>query len=524
MAYKKVPHEVKVNALKEAIQLKGTEIIVQKYGISRHTIKNDFDKVIGQIDTIIQNKKPGRKVKAKKVIKISERKPKRIEKSKEDLTCPECGSKNISKNGTYPVVNWLLRMIVLLLPFVKTNIERVIQKYICADCMTSVAGKQRMENNYIKQAMKLQIAKLICILRFKEGLSVRAISYIIKTIFGANGSIGYIVDLCDKVAQKGKEKLVEINNCSQCNAKTMIFDETFPTSKTSGTTNLGIVMDENGLIRGVQTILEKKRDIKKLFKSVLSAKYNPDYFLSDYDSEYPVIIQEVKKGIVIMKDFVHGTRQIYRDMKTAINKVTVGGISSLTKQKQKAITDMKKRLLTKQVNRILYRLRKGFKSRYASVGTIYLEGALEELKELSTKFPSLGDFYKKTSKFINKYIDIWAVQMEASVKEGIPTTSNILESMNSIFKAFMKKAKCYESSNSLDCFFSTVALMQNFDIKTRGKNAGTSAIMRAGIDLDEFGAKDFFEAVNLRGIVLGEGAIDSIDCINVDIENKELVA
>jgi len=67
---------------------------------------------------------------------------------------------------------------------------------------------------------------------------------------------------------------------------------------------------------------------------------------------------------------------------------------------------MKKSMLAKQVTRILYRLRKGFKSRYASVGTIYLERALEDLRELSIKFPSMCDFYKKTEKFINKYIDI----------------------------------------------------------------------------------------------------------------------
>jgi len=248
-------------------------------------------------------------------------------------------------------------------------------------------------------------------------------------------------------------------------------------------------------------------------------KYNPKYFLSDYDNEYPIIIQEIRRDIAIMKDFVHAVRQIYRDMKTAINKVVVSGISDWTKEKQKVITDMKKSLLTKHVNRILYRLRKGFKSRHASVGTIYLEGALEDLKELSIKFPSMGNFYKKTNKFINKYIDVWSMQMEISAKEGIPTTSNILESMNSIFKAFIKKAKCYESPESLEGFFSTVALLQNFDIKTRGKNAGTSAMIRANIDLNEFGAKDFFEAVNLIRIVLGDITDESIDGVNLDFEN-----
>jgi len=259
MAYKKVPLEVKVNALREAIELKDIDKIADKYGISRHTIKNDYNKLVGQIDTIIRDKKAGPKVKGNRIINIFSKKPTKIEPPKEVLTCQECGSKNISRNGTYPVDNWLLKIIALLLPFLTINTKKVVQKYICNDCMASVAGKQRIENNYLRQAIKLQIAKLICILRFKEGLSVRAISYIIKSIFGVNGSIGYITELSNKVSKNGKEKLEEINKCNQSDAKTMIFDETFPKAKTSGTTNLGIIMDENGLIRGVQAIVKKNR-------------------------------------------------------------------------------------------------------------------------------------------------------------------------------------------------------------------------------------------------------------------------
>jgi len=264
MAYKKVPLEVKVNALKEAIELKDIEKIAEKYGISRHTIKNDYNKLLGQIDTIIRDKRAGPKVKGNKIINIFDKKTKRFESLKEDLMCQECGSKNISRNGTYAVDNWLLKIIALLLPFLTINTKIVLQKYICNDCMASVAGKQRIKNNYLRQAIKLQIAKLICILRFKEGLSVRAISYIIKAIFGVNGSIGYVTELCNKVSKNGKEKLEEINKCNQSNAKTMIFDETFPKAKTSGTTKLGIIMDENGLIRGVQAIIKKTR-YKKAF-------------------------------------------------------------------------------------------------------------------------------------------------------------------------------------------------------------------------------------------------------------------
>lgn len=235
--------------------------------------------------------------------------------------------------------------------------------------------------------------------------------------------------------------------------------------------------------------------------------------MSDYDTTYPVIIQEIISAIIIMKDFVHAIRQICRDFRTALNKVKVKGIDNLKKEKQKEIIKLKKRLLAKQVNKVLYKMRKGFKTKYAAVGAIYLEGTLLELKELADKFPSLCDFYKKVEKFINKYIDIWVMQMEKGAKEGIPTSSNIVESKNSIFKSFSKKAKCYEDVESMECFFSAVAILQNFDVKTRGKNKETSAIMRAGINLEEFGARDFFEAVGLYEIVLrspdiAEGASD----------------
>jgi hypothetical protein len=42
--------------------------------------------------------------------------------------------------------------------------------------------------------------------------------------------------------------------------------------------------------------------------------------------------------------------------------------------------------------------------------------------------------------------------------------------------------------------------MENYDIKTRGIHAGTSAMERAGIDLEEFGGRDFYEAVELDKI------------------------
>ena len=46
-------------------------------------------------------------------------------------------------------------------------------------------------------------------------------------------------------------------------------------------------------------------------------------------------------------------------------------------------------------------------------------------------------------------------------------------------------------------FFAGVALMENFDVKTRGAHRGTNAMQRAGINLDVLKATDFFSAVGL---------------------------
>ena len=419
MAFKKVPHDVKVAALKEALILNDIKNIATKYGISEETINNSFEKVINSIDEVIQNKKPGRKKKAIKANVVSFDNTK-IEKAKQvsTLKCLNCGSRNIVKNGIDSGINWLLKIVALLLPFLQINTETAIQKYICTDCNTPVDGKDRQINRYIRQTIRLQIAKLICILRYKEGLSIRAISFIVKSIYGVGGSTGNIVALCKKVNIKAKDKLPQLNECNQNQAKMMIMDETFPKTQTSGTTNLGVIVDEHGLIRNVKAIVKKKCDLKKLVESVVTSKYNSIYFLSDYDNLYPVVVKNVVAKIIIMKDFVHTIRQFYKDQKTAINKVKVNGISHLGKEKQKAIIDLKKSLLRKRMNKVLYKMKKGFKHRYDSVGTIYIEGSLCELKDLSEQFPSLAVFYKKTEKFVKKYIDTWAIQMETSRKEG----------------------------------------------------------------------------------------------------------
>jgi hypothetical protein len=47
-------------------------------------------------------------------------------------------------------------------------------------------------------------------------------------------------------------------------------------------------------------------------------------------------------------------------------------------------------------------------------------------------------------------------------------------------------------------FFAGMALVENFDVKTRGIHQGTSAMQRAAINLEDLGATNFFSAVGLQ--------------------------
>ena len=87
--------------------------------------------------------------------------------------------------------------------------------------------------------------------------------------------------------------------------------------------------------------------------------------------------------------------------------------------------------------------------------------------------------------------------LQLSVEQGTPPPTNALESKNSIFKPFSLIAKFFSQPDKCQAFFAGVALMEDFDVKTRGPNKSTSAMRRAGINLEDFGATDFFSAVGL---------------------------
>jgi transposase-like protein len=399
----------------------------------------------------------------------------------------------------------------MLAPFLNINIAYNIQKYLCNDCGESFKDRHQCENLQFKNIIQLSATKLILVLRFKLGVSVRGISSTINEIYGIYHSIGNIDKICTIAAKNASEKMKEINNCSQKKADVLMFDETFPKAKDKGCINLGVATCENGLIRMVRTVdtTNKTIELKKFFEILITDWYRPTVFISDYELSYPKAIQSKMPSIEILKDTVHTIRQMSKDCRSAINKVNLNlkQCSKLGKCQKKNLLKLKKQLLSKRLNKIMYRMFKGFRANKCSVGTIYIEGALEELGIFCNKFQSLMPLYNKLSKFINKYIDVWNTSMRLYVNKNIPLTSNIVESKNSIFKAFSKKAKSYSSENIED-FFNAVALMENFDIKSRGKNQGTNAMIRTGIDLKEFGAVNFFQAV---------GLIQSID---IDIKSS----
>lgn len=390
-----------------------------------------------------------------------------------------------------------MKVLFFLIQVAGMTAEMRVQKYLCRNCGASFVSKKQKKNIEFRNVIKTTIIKLILILRFGHGMSVRGIGDVIKNVYGIYDSVGYIDKICQKTGEMAKQKMDIINHCNQNSSKVLFFDETFPKSNEGGCVNLGVAVCENGLIRKVKTINthQKSEDLKNFFMSLITKNYMPLFFISDYDQTYPKAIRNNLKHIMLLKDTVHTIRQIYRDSRSTINGVVVKfGATRLTKQKQKKVRDLKKKLLRKQLNKVLNKMLKGFKKEYCSVGSIYIEGGLEELRELSEKFQTLKPLYIKIRKFVKKHIKTWNDLMELHYTENIPLTSNMIESKNSIFKSFSKKAKCY-SSEFIEKFFCAVALYENFSVKTRGKNKGTNAMTRAGIDLKQFGAENFFNAV-----------------------------
>ncbi len=128
-----------------------------------------------------------------------------------------------------------------------------------------------------------------------------------------------------------------------------------------------------------------------------------------------------------------------------------------------------------------------------------MEGLTAQLQDPTRiiQTSSVQTLARRLRRFVKKHGQAINTLLLLSVEQDTPTTTNSLESKNGIFKPFSLIAKFFPCAERCQLFFAGVALMENFDVKTRGPNQGTHAMQRAKINLDDFGATDFFSAVDL---------------------------
>jgi hypothetical protein len=265
------------------------------------------------------------------------------------------------------------------------------------------------------------------------------------------------------------------------------------------TYSLGIGICEHGLIRSVRCVTHKTKDISAQLCQVVGDHFHPTYFLTDLDVVYNRCMQEAGLNLTHLRDTVHLIRQLVRLFDQAIRDVTLDVPKGLPLKERKKQLQLKRRLLRKQLQPLLALVLKAFSPGYQSVCVLILEGAISQLHDPTViiQTASVQMLARRLQRFLNKHGDAINLLLQLSIEQGTPTTTNSLESKNGILKPFSLIAKFFPKPITCQSFFAAVALMENFDIKTRGPNKGTSAMQRAKIDLQDFGATDFFSAVGL---------------------------
>ncbi len=494
MAYRKISLSKKIQIIIYIFSIINKTEIAKKFGLDTGTIIYIINKkIIPSLSLILADEKPGPKAENDQIeLNFDQGNSTSKKQDKRPESCPECGSSKVWKNGFYYVVNWLMLLSVFKNNFLKTKIQR----YICGNCFNPIPSNEREEMAAARENGKIQIKRTISFSKFKLRLSHRLTQTLINFIYpNLNLSIGFIDLVTQHIGANARDILKQLKDCPQKISKLMLGDETFPKIIGKGKKfgkSLAIVICENGVIRTAKTVYKKSKNLKEIFKSTLGTAYKPIYFLSDYDKLYPKLMSEINNKIKQLKDIVHTIRLINRYFEIAIKDITIDYSKALSLKERKKQKKLKQKLLRKQLKPIKYLFFKAFTPDYEAVAHLYIEGALAELKRFCIQNQSIKILHKKLNKFFNKYIDTLIFQLQH--RHEIILTSNALESKNSIIKAFTKMAKCYQSADTCEKTINGIALMENFDIKTRGVNKMTSAFSRANIQL---GFQTFFECVGL---------------------------
>lgn len=488
MANRIRPIDEKVQSVKIALAQINVEAVAQEAGVPPRTLDYDLKKVEESLPDVLANRTPGPEPQCRAT--ESAREAPEVE---ETVQCPECGSKTV-KNGTYWVLNWALMLAMGWLGVQKV----LIQRRRCQACGKEIASPERVRQVKARQAWWQQVNRLIAVARFKLRLSVRLTQMLVKFVYARPVSIGHIQRLTKQVGQRAEAALARLSQCRQTLARFLMFDETFP-KMARRAYSLGITICEHGLIRSVRCITRKTRDIPAQLRQTVGVYFRPAYFLTDLDVTYNKLMRAAGLDLIHLRDTVHLIRQIVRLFDDAVREVTLDVPKGLPHKERKKQRQLKRRLLRKRLRPMLALVFKAFSPGYESVCVLMLEGIISQLEDpsLIIQTASVRRLARRLRRFVKKHGHVINLLLQLSVEQGTPTTTNALESKNSIFKPFSLIAKFFSRPEHCQFLFAGVALMENFDVKTRGPNQDTSAMQRAGINLEDFGATDFFSAVGL---------------------------
>jgi hypothetical protein len=379
------------------------------------------------------------------------------------------------------------------------GVQRVrIQRRRCTACGHEIISPEQARQAEARRAWWCQVSRLVSLSRFKLGLSVRKIRLLVGFVYARQVSIGYIERLTQRVGKRAENALAHLSDCRQAKALFLLYDETYPKMK-KRVYSLGVAICEHGLIRSVRCIVRKAKDIPTQLRDVVGTHFDPQYFLTDLDVLFNKYMRDADLQLIHLRDRVHLIRQIVRLFDDAVRQVTLDVPKRLPIRERKKQRQLKRRLLRKRLQPMLTLVFKAFSPGYESICVLLLEGVVSQLRDpvYIIQTASVQMLTRRLPRFINKHGQAINTLLQLAVEQGTPTTTNALESKNGIFKPFSLMAKFFPLPERCQSIFAGVALMENFDVKTRGPNKGTSAMQRAKINLDDFGATDFFSAVGL---------------------------
>lgn len=478
----------KLQAVRMALKQINVEKAARAARVPASTLRYDLQKVDEALPQVLANQRPGPKPPA-----CANRVPDEAHPSVPTRVCPKCGGR-VRKNGTYRVLNWVLMLTMGWLG----RRQVLIQRHRCKSCGCEIPSPERVQQADARRAWWQQVNRVSVFSRFKLRLSVRYTQRLVAFRYVRPVSLGHIERLTLQVGRRAKAGLDRLSRCRQAVARCLLFDETFPRLKKRAY-SLGVAICEHGLIRSVRCITRKGRDIPAQLRQVVGAHFQPTYFLTDLEVHYPQCLQDAGLSLTHLRERIHLVRHIVRLFNAAVREVPLRVPQGLPTAQRKKQLALKRRLLRKHLAPLLALVFKAFAPGYESVCVLMLEGVLSQLQDPAVilQTASVQVLVRQWRRFLNQYSETINVLLQLSVEQGIPTTTNSLENKHSLFKALSRISKFFPAVARCELFFCAVALLENFEVKTRGPCRGSSAMQRAGINLEDFGATDFFSAVGL---------------------------